>query len=369
MELRWAALPGCYREVTKTGTMSRPPSVTLQERAVFWSALETLFSAGIALDRSLLILSGQFPNRPLARICQQVSDLIRRGQGLPQAMAASGGFSPFALAIVDAGCQTGALSLLLSRLSEHEQKRYRLDARLKAALYYPAFTMAVAFLFLLVVPPLLLGGLFELLERLGTSPPLPTRLMAMVAKAAGHPLFYVVLGGTCAAAWHLGRQAMARPRWQARVEAFVLRVPILRDAWTALILCRFAESLSVALDTGMRVDKAAELAIRASGSRLLALRRAELVDALLEGEGLARALQRVQLVPALFVQAVVVGEESGYLPRMLRSMAHLYEQDFEHRAERLTVLLEPLFLAGVGMIVGLLAVTAIGPLAQALSAL
>jgi len=336
---------------------------------VFWSALETLFTAGIALDRSLLILAGQFPDRPLARICQQVSDLIRRGHALPQAMAASEGFSPFALAIVDAGCRTGALSLLLKRLSEHEQKRYRLHSRIKSSLYYPAFTMAVAFLFLLVVPPLLLGGLFELLERLGTTPALPTRIMAVFARAAGHPLFYVVLAAACGAAWHTGREAMRLPRWQARVEGFVMRVPILKDTWTVLILCRFAESLSVALDTGMRLDQAAELAIRASGSRLLALRRAQLIDALLEGEGFARALERLKLVPPLFTQAVKVGEESGHLPRMLRSMANLYEQDFEHRAERLTVLLEPLFLAGVGLIVGLLAVTAIGPLAQAVSAL
>lgn len=345
------------------------PSVTLQERAVFWSALETLFTAGIALDRSLLILSAQFPKRPLGRVCQQVSDLIRRGHELPQAMAASEGFSPFSLAIVDAGVRTGALSLLLQRLSEHEQKRFRLHSRIKASLYYPAFTMAVAFLFLCIVPPLLMGGLFELLERLGTQPALPTRIVGALARAAQHPLFYVVLLAVLAFLWRAGREAMLQPRWQARVEGLVVRVPILRETWTSLILCRFAESLSVALDTGMRVDQAAELAVRASGSRLLALRRRELIDALLEGEGLARALERLRLVPALFMQSVLVGEESGYLPRMLRSLAHLYEQDFEHRAERLTVLLEPLFLAGVGVIVGILAVTAIGPLAQAVSAL
>ena len=347
--------------------MRSPRLPTMADQAVFWAALDTLFAAGVPLERSFRVMARQFAAGPLGEICDKVSEGLRQGRSLPLALAARGVFPPFTLAVLEAGCRTGALSRLLGDLAVHEQRRHQRESRVRAALYYPLFTLVVALVFLVVVPPMLLGGLFDLLERTGTPLGWGTRLVAALAALARQPWFYVAVAAVVTLSWGRWRRLLRNPAHQLRLERLIQRVPVLRSTWSALVLSRFAGSLAVALDTGLPLDKALELAAKASGSRLLRVQAKDVVQAVIDGQELSRALR--QAVPRMFAQTVRVGEEAGSLPRLLGSLATLYEREFEYRAEQLTILLEPLFLGAVGLIVAGLAVTAIGPLAEVVAGL
>ena len=67
-------------------------------------------------------------------------------------------------------------------------------------------------------------------------------------------------------------------------------------------------------------------------------------------------------MPALFVQMVKVGEESGALESNLNSMADFYERDVEDQMNTLVALLEPAMTVIMGCVVGLIALSVLLPM-------
>ena len=106
------------------------------------------------------------------------------------------------------------------------------------------------------------------------------------------------------------------------------------------------------------------LGVRSEGDRDISQQHARAVidlalrvgEAMLRGEGLARPLGTVKLIPGTAARMIRVGEETGTLDRQLEVTAHYYEVELDHRLKRLTALFEPAMIVGMGLIVGFVAV-------------
>jgi len=59
------------------------------------------------------------------------------------------------------------------------------------------------------------------------------------------------------------------------------------------------------------------------------------------------------------VQMVKVGEETGTLDQHLAETARMYDSELDNRLKRLTSIVEPLLIIGVGSVVGLVAISLI----------
>jgi len=70
------------------------------------------------------------------------------------------------------------------------------------------------------------------------------------------------------------------------------------------------------------------------------------------GESLAGPLVNHSVFPAMVVQMMAVGEDTGALDQMLHKISDFYDAEVEATTEALTSLIEPLMIAFVGAIVG-----------------
>ena len=59
-----------------------------------------------------------------------------------------------------------------------------------------------------------------------------------------------------------------------------------------------------------------------------------------------------EVFPAMVVQMMAVGEETGALDEMLEKMADFYEEEVEATVNALTSLIEPLLMVFMGVVVG-----------------
>ncbi len=68
------------------------------------------------------------------------------------------------------------------------------------------------------------------------------------------------------------------------------------------------------------------------------------------------ALRQSQQFPALMIQMIMVGEESGQLEKMLFKLANVYQLQIDTQVELLEKSLEPILVLILGLMVGSLVV-------------
>jgi len=92
-------------------------------------------------------------------------------------------------------------------------------------------------------------------------------------------------------------------------------------------------------------------------NRLLARAIGQVQMRVREGKGMARPLSESGLFPALALNMIAVGEETGKLDAMLAEVANYYDQEVKRSTKRLTSLLEPALILGMGLIIGVVVVS------------
>jgi general secretion pathway protein F len=117
---------------------------------------------------------------------------------------------------------------------------------------------------------------------------------------------------------------------------------------------RWASMLATLLASRVELTRALELAQQGVSSTRLATNFAQVTKAVRGGSSLANALRESDAITATGYGLVKVGERSGDLPGMLRSLATLYIESGRNRMKAFLALLEPVAILSIGGVIGLI---------------
>jgi type II secretory pathway component PulF len=327
-----------------------------------------MFEAAVPLPKALELLDESLVGRPLAEAAGNICGRLLRGTSLPEALAAQGdAFTNLQVQLVKLGAETGSLHKVLLAIAEHDERRHAMGQQLKSALFYPCMVFVACLAFLILIPPLMFNGLFEMLQGSGQELPLVTRAVAGLSHALTLPWTYPLLALLAYGAWTGGRAVLARPSVRLRLYREAERVPGLGPVLVSARLAHFTSALAVVMRSGLRLDRGLEIACRSCDSPLIEEAAPAMVEALRRGDELATLLRTSGLFPKIVWQSTASGEESGQLPEMLLFLSRFYRRDLENRLVGLAAMLEPLVLGVMGLLVGGLMVACIKPLAASFS--
>jgi type IV pilus assembly protein PilC len=82
------------------------------------------------------------------------------------------------------------------------------------------------------------------------------------------------------------------------------------------------------------------------------------------GKPLSMALQQSPLFPAIISQMMAIGEETGQTDQVLVKVADFYEEEVDALIDGLSSILEPIMIVVMGGMVGLIAASVMGPIAE-----
>lgn len=333
--------------------------------AVFFRSLAVLTQSGVRLDRALKLLSEQGDDPRMSEVCKGMSRAVHVGAKVSAGMLLyPQAFSQLQLKMVQVGEQTGALDRILARLSDYEERRRGTELKFKSALTYPAFLFVLALVMLVLVPPYLFQGLFQIIEESGVEPPLITVMVIALSNLIRSLWFWPLLALLGAGLGWTIRRAWARPGVRLRMHEWTLRAPVLGRAFRVMGLTQFARALAFQLEVGVPPLQALKLAGEASSNPVLELQTDEIVRYLKAGLPLHEAMAQATFLPKPFLQMIQVGEESGLVPLMLERISDIYDSELEHSLEMLTSMMEPLMLLVMGVVVGIVIVATLLPLMQ-----
>jgi len=148
-----------------------------------------------------------------------------------------------------------------------------------------------------------------------------------------------------------------------------LSLPLVGIMLRCGLMEQWSRTLGMLAQAGVPLVRAMELARESLGNESVETELEVAERAVERGDGLAKALARVNVLPPLLHQFLRTGERTGELEAMLMSAAAFYERELERRRTMLAKFLEPALIIMMGIVVGILVLSVLLPLSQIASQL
>src|SRR5919109_1321610 len=340
----------------KSGGLKRefhllPQKAKLKDLAVFSRQFATMVNSGLPLLRTLAILEEQTQSKYLGKIVGEVRLDVEKGISLSASLAKHPrAFNDLFVAMVRAGETSGTLDSVLVRLADNIEREVSLRRQIKSAMTYPIVVVVLVFLILTAMLLFVVPTFKDLYAQLGGTLPLPTRLLIAISDAVKSYFIFFIAGFV--GLWFLFRRWKKSEKGRLTWDKLKLRVPIFGPLFHKSAMARFARTLSVLNRSGVRILQALDIVQDTVGNAVVANAVKDLQAGVKEGESLATPLSRHEVFPAMVVQMMAVGEETGALDTMLEKVAIFYDEEVSAAVESLTSLIEPVMIAIVGGAVG-----------------
>lgn len=341
------------------GVVSR--RVRHDDLVVFSWQFAAMISAGIPLIPCLGALRDQTQSAELARAIGEIRQRVQDGQSLSGAMSRFPHiFSGIMISLIRAGESGGFLELSLERIAVQMDKDAELRQKVRSAFVYPVVVITLAVLIVAFVLLFVIPVFTQVYRSVGLDLPGTTKALIGISSffvrfwwAVAFAIFALILGTR---AW--ARSERGRPR----ADRMKLRLPMFGVLLRKIAIARSVRVLGTLVSTGVPLVHALEDAARVAGNWVIESALHFAILRVTEGDKLARPLEQSGEFPAMVIQMVSAGEESGDLGGMMNKVADFYDRDIEYTVKRLTTAMEPLLTIVLGGIVGFVAIAMYMPI-------
>lgn len=346
----------------------KPPSS--KARMVFFRSLAVLFRAGVPIERALDILGQQTEDPGFRLLISKMTVDVTHGHSLTSVFnRAPGVFSSYHVRMIRVGEMTGKMDDALDQMALAEEKSAALNLKLRSALTYPAWCMALATVFLLFVPPYLMEGLFSAVAVTGARLPWITVLVQSLFTVCRHPVFQLLFAVGVGVVVVYYPVVVRSERFKAWVLETALRTPATRRLAESLVTARFGRSFSTMLEAGVPAALALRLAGEEVGTGSYKEAGVEALYRLENGASFPEAVRKIPHLRSYFHELLKAGEETGTMSDLTSRAATIAEEEVDHQLTILTALLEPMVMMLIGGVVGILVISSMLPMMSVLQSL
>ena len=337
---------------------------------IFTRQLATLIDSGLPLLRSLNVLAKQERDKVLKNTIDKLADSVQSGSTFSDALALHPKiFNDLYVNMIKAGEVGGVLELVLTRLSEFQEKASKIKNKVLSAMVYPVIVMTMAvgimcFLLVFIVPRF--EAIFH--DLLGDKPlPPVTRFVLGVSGFMQHHGLVLLAAIVAIVVIYnfIGRTRKGR----LVIDIFKLRMPLFGNLNRKTAISRFARTLGTLVTSGVPILQALNITRETAGNAAIARAIARVHDSVKEGESIVQPLEASKAFPAMVVSMIDVGEETGKLPEMLLKIADVYDDEVDNAVAALTSMLEPIMIVFLAVIVGTIVLALFTPLISIITGL
>lgn len=329
--------------------------VKSKDIVIFTREFASLLEAGITLAPALRILYEKAEKASLRDVIRSLVQDVETGQSFSEACAKQPTIFPsFYIRLIQVAEQTGELRKILLEILTYMERQAVIVGKIKKALVYPAFVLAVGIVAAVILLTVALPALTGLLKEYAAQLPLATRMLVAVADIIQEYGRQALIAGVVLAGlgWLYFRTRQGRNRW----DAIILRTPVVGRVVYHSQMARLCSSLVTMLSGGVPTAEAIHLSIVATDNSVFRDALSRVYREVLSGSRLEPAILKQRIFQRLFSQSIGIGEETGNLKVNLRGLATFYEQETEKLSAGATGMIEPVIILVVGLFVTFFAV-------------
>lgn len=328
--------------------------------------LEAMLSAGIPLLESVEALLGGAKVRSKT-VLESLKKDLEAGKTIADSLSQfPDSFDPIAINLIRGGEESGNLENILGDLAETIRKDIEFNRKIKGALAYPVFVIAVFVMIMTVILTFVIPRIGEVFSKLQVKIPLPTKILMFMSNALLNFWPWIILGF---AALGIATMVIYRAK-RKEVWYLISSIPLLSGLTREIDIVRFSRSMGLLLSSGIPISKSLELSqhvlVRKELMYLVEFARKEVI----RGKRLTDALNNKNgNIPQIFIRMVDAGERSGKLEQSFQKIAAYFDDRVSATIKTLTTLMEPILLVIVGLMVGGIMLSIIAPIYQLISSI
>ena len=340
------------------------PRIKGEDKLQFFQQLTTLFAAGTPLLEALRITSVQSQSQKMQTVIRTIADRVAGGVSLHQAAADFPKvFDRQWIEVIKTGETSGQLAKVLESLTAYITSVRQMQSKLISAMIYPCILMTVAVLAIVVMLWKVVPTFATFFKEFDSELPGITQGVIDLSnflKANGLFLLGGIVAAVVALRYYLRTEAGKRVRAQVS-----LTMPLLGECTVQVCMERFATNMVLLLRSGLPLLEAiTSLRGVFHGNTVYRDALVRIEQRVAAGGGLAGPMEQSGLFTPMMISMIRVGEESGQMVSVLEEVALYYRARVQALIERLTGVIEPVVILGMGVTVALILMSIYLPMFQ-----
>lgn len=332
--------------------------------AIFTRQLATMMKAGVPLVQSFDIVADGLQNANMKDLVYKIKAEVEAGSSFAYAIRQHPlYFDELFCNLVESGEQSGALETMLDRIAQYKEKTEALKSKIKKAMNYPIAVMVIAFgvtalLLVKVVPQ------FEaVFGNFGAELPEFTQMVIRMSEFM-QEWWLIILVAIGLLVFSLSQLLKRSKSAQDGLDKLLLKLPIVGSILYESAVARYCRTLSTTFAAGVPLVEALDSVSGATGNIVFKKAVMNIKEDVSSGIQLNTSMKQTALFPAMCLQMVAIGEESGALDEMLDKVATHFEAEVDNAVDGLTSLMEPIIMVILGVLVGGLIIAMYLPIFQ-----
>lgn len=245
-------------------------------------------------------------------------------------------------------------------MAQYLDRQYSLTSKTRNALIYPAFVIVVFITVMLLMFTMVIPNLAQLLVESGQEIPIYTRVIISISDfLVNYGIFlaiFVVIG--ILYMWWYRRNE----RGKEYFDNIKISIPLIGSLYKKMYLSRISDNLNTMLSSGISIVRSIEISGDVVGNQVYKRILREAEESVKSGSTLSDAMGRYPQVPPIMVQMIKVGEETGSLGSILKTLADFYRREVDDAVDTLIGLIEPAMIVLLGLGVGILLTSVLVPI-------
>lgn len=343
-------------------------SVSNKDVVLLSRQISTLFEAQVSALRVFRLLASEAEKPLMQRVLTEVADDLQAGSPISKALAKHPKvFSKFYVNMVRSGEEAGKLDETFLYLADYLDRTYEIVSKARNALIYPAFVISTFVIVMILMMTMVIPRISQILIDSGQDIPFYTKVViAMSNFFVDYGVFLLivaVVGG-----YFLVRFAMTEGG-RAQFDRLQLAIPYVGDLYKKLYLSRVADNLATMLASGISVVQATEITATVVDNDLYADILTEVSSSVKAGGSISASMSKYPEIPGIMTAMIKVGEETGELGSILKTLAKFYQREVVNAVDTLVDLIEPFMIVVLGLGVGILLASVLIPIYNISSAI
>ena len=319
---------------------------------LFSQELVALLSAGLSLPEVVETLAEKETRPEFRRIFAELRQSLYEGRSFSQALDSfPETFPSLYVATVRAAERTGDIAEALGRYIAYAERLEAVRRKVISASVYPIVLLGVGGLVVLFLLGYVVPRFAGVYEEVGRDLPWLSRVLidwGKLINANGALLAVLVVVACVAGALGFSRLKEVTGRVAQQIPAVGARLRVYR-------LARFYRTLGMLLRGGTPLVTALGM-VAGIMPAAMRPRLAAATQRIREGASISAAMEAADLTTPVAVRLLRVGEKSGEMAEMMDRIAVFHDEELARWIDLVTKLFEPLLMAVIGVVIGLIVV-------------